>query len=124
MSLSDTKIIGYILLLLGLGQIAFSGLNIYQVFTGQVKPIKTFELHGVSLDFSTLVPPDILNSQTSPKTEIISSSTINDISNLTAHYLLISFLASLGFKVSSLGIQLLRPIEVKLKTASESTTHS
>jgi hypothetical protein len=31
---------------------------------------------------------------------------------------LVSFIASLGFKIASLGNQLLRPIEVKLKASS------
>ncbi|OGC93115.1 hypothetical protein A3D85_00330 [Candidatus Amesbacteria bacterium RIFCSPHIGHO2_02_FULL_47_9] len=110
------KLTGYLLLVCGLLLIAYSVFSIYQVFTNAAKPIQLFTGQGVSLDLGSLIPTDLPVQPKSAKTEVISASYLNDISNITAHYLLMSFLVSVGFKVSSLGIQLLRPIEVKLHT--------
>lgn len=104
------KITGYLLLFLGLLVIGYSAVSIYQVFTKRAQPINLFTGPGISLDLSAYMPPGTPKS----KTDLVSANTLNDISNLSAHYLLMSFLLGVGFKVSSLGIQLLRPIEVKL----------
>jgi len=98
------KITGYILLILGLLVIGASAFNIYQVFTKQAQSIQLFSGEGIKVEIPGLNAPS----------ELIPADQLNEISNLTAHYLLMSFLVSIGFKVSSLGIQLLRPIEVKL----------
>ena len=111
------KIIGYLLLGLGLLTIIFSAFNVYQVFTKQASPIGLFQLKGLSLDVAQYLPSDP-RSATPPPAEIFPAADLNFISNLTAHYLLMSFFIGVGFKVASLGIQLLRPIQVKLSEAT------
>ena len=106
------KITGYILLFLGLLVIGYSSISIYQVFTKKAQPIQLFTGSGISLDLSGYMPPGTPKS----KTDLVPANTLNEISNLSAHYLLMSFLLGVGFKVSTLGIQLLRPIEVKLQS--------
>jgi len=109
------KFVGYLLLILGLLLMALPAFNIYQVFTKQVQPISLFELQGVSLNIADYLPSDPLRKPgTVPPTELIPASDLNFISNLTAHYLLMSFFIGVGFKVASLGITLLRPIEVRV----------
>ena len=98
------KITGYLLLLGGIIIIFFSAYNIYQVFTKQTQPIQLFAGEGIKVEIPGSKTPS----------ELIPADQLNDISNLTAHYFLMSFLVSIGFKISSLGVQLLRPIEVKL----------
>lgn len=100
------KITGYLLLLGGLVIMFYSAYNIYQVFTKQTQPIQLFAGQGISVE--------IPGSQT--PSELVSADYLNYTSNLTVHYLLMSFLVSVGFKVSSLGVLLLRPIEVKLQS--------
>lgn len=109
------KIAGYLLLLVGLVAIALASFNVYQVFTKQSRPMALFELKGVSIDISQYLPSDPLRTpSTTPPAELFPASDLNLISNLTAHYLLMSFFIGVGAKVSSLGISLLRPIEVKV----------
>jgi hypothetical protein len=108
------KIVGYLLLLTGLVMISFSALNVYQVFTKRQDPINLFTLSSVSLDIGSYLPTGATGSSKPPPAELFSSTDLNFISNLTAHYLLMSFFISLGAKVSSLGINLLRPIEVRV----------
>lgn len=98
------KITGYVLLFLGLLVIGYSAFNIYQVFTKQSQPIQLISGEGIKVEIPGSKTPS----------ELIPADQLNEISNLTAHYLLMSFLVSIGFKVSSLGTQLLRPIEVKI----------
>lgn len=106
------KITGYLLLFLGLLVIGYSAISIYLVFTKKTQPIQLFTGSGISLDLSGYMPPGTPKS----KTDLVSANTLNDISNISAHYLLMTFFVGVGFKVSSLGIQLLRPIEVKLNS--------
>ena len=118
------KIIGYILLILGLIIIFFSGFSVYQVFTKQAKPAQLFNFKGIGLDTSSIIsnslPPEF--AQMVPKNsggatqEIIPPALLNESSNIFAHLMLMGFLMSLGAKIASLGIQLVRPIVVKLKT--------
>lgn len=102
------KITGYLLLILGLLIVAVSVFEIYQVFTGKQTPISVVKSSSVSVQ---LIPD-------SAPVEVLKASDIDRLTNLTLFYLLMSFIASAGFKVSSLGVQMLRPIEVKLSAKS------
>lgn len=110
------KITGYFLLAAGLVVIILAAFNVYAVFTKQLQPINLFALKGIPLNISPYLPTDAIRPPpaTSP-TELFPASDLNFISNLTAHYLLMSFMIGVGAKISSLGIQLIRPIEVKLR---------
>lgn len=106
------KLTGYLLLFLGILVIGYSSFSIYQVFTKKAKPVELFNSPSFQIELAPNSKP----------VELMSAETLDTISNLTAHYFLMSFLAMVGFKISSLGIQLLRPIEVKLQ--SPPATHS
>ncbi len=107
------KVTGYLLLFLGLFVIGYSALNIYQVFTKKIAPVQLFTLKGVTIDLSQYQQPPL---------EILPATSINELSNLSAHYFLISFVVGVGFRISTLGIQLLRPIEVKLRATDQKST--
>ncbi|MBU0569957.1 hypothetical protein KKB40_04215, partial [Patescibacteria group bacterium] len=53
--------------------------------------------------------------QKAMSSELVKPELINQPLNLSAHLFLMSFLVNAGFKIASLGNQLLRPIRVKLK---------
>jgi hypothetical protein len=107
------KIIGYSLLFVGIFLIIVSVFSVFQVFTGAVKPVQLFQMQGISLDLGTQ------NGIKLPSTEIVPAAMLNDTTNLFVHLLLMGFIASTGQKLASLGIELLRPIVVKL---NEKTT--
>jgi hypothetical protein len=103
------KISGYLLLVGGLALIVFAGLSVYQVFTGTTPPVQLFHLSAITYNPSTAqlqLPP----------MEIMPAAAVNQYSNITAHIILMSFLAGIGFKIASLGTYLLRPISVKLRS--------
>lgn len=120
------KIIGYILLVFGITIILYSATNTYLVFTKQQPPISLFNFSGISMDLSKFIPnigTPIEDSQVlkqtkisnSGKAEFISADMINQSSNIFAHLMLMGFLATIGFRLASLGISLIRPIVVHLK---------
>jgi hypothetical protein len=105
------KITGYCLLAFGVFLILGSALSVYRVFTNQTKPLAVFNFEPISLD---LGQPQI------PKTQIVPAAMLNDTANLAAHLFLMGFIASVGQKLASLGVQLLRPIEIKLSEGQKS----
>lgn len=105
------KVIGYSLLAVGVLVIIFSAVNVFFVFTGQVKPVTFFQFSGVSIP------------QLGP-TEIIPAAMINDSSNLAAHLFLVGFFASIGQKLAFLGVQLVRPIIIKSKDDKTTISNS
>jgi hypothetical protein len=124
------KVIGYILLFVGLFVIFFSGLDVWQVFTKQKQPIQLFNLKGVTIDPSAFTPQvnvpegmeQFIQKPSSTKgVEIIPSDMLNLSSNLFAHLMLMGFIASIGAKIAMLGTQMIRPITVKLREAQDKT---
>ena len=117
----DNKIIGYLLLIAGIVIIVFSSFSVYSVFTGKTQPIPLFDSSGISLDLGSLLGNqmplelDGVQKPTLPSSELIKPELINKPLNLSTHLFLMGFLVNAGFKISSLGNQLLRPIKVKLK---------
>ena len=111
------KIIGYILLAVGLMIIISAAVSVFSVLTRQKNPIefikptaeatvtpKTQEIEGVQVQMPSLT--DITG---------MSSLDLVYITNLTIHLFLMGFIVNVGFKIASLGTQLVRPIVVKLR---------
>jgi hypothetical protein len=99
-----------------------SATSVFLVFSHQSQPVQLFNLSSFSLDLSQLsgysYPGD--TKQSSSPTELFPASAMNDVANLSAHFILMGFLVSVGYKVASLGVQMLRPIEVQLKSIETS----
>lgn len=114
------KATGYLLLVIGLAVIVLSGISVYNVFTKISKPVTLFQFQGISLNpqqlFLNQNNNQLIQGLEGPKSEIISADLLNDTSNIFAHYLLMGFLVSIGAKIAGLGVMLLRPVEVKVRT--------
>lgn len=122
------KIVGYVLLTLGLVVIAAATLNVYQVFSKQIEPVQIFSFPSVSLDLGSAIGGQLpveqralLQAQMgeSAKQEVIPSAVLNDSSNLAAHLFLMGFIVSVGYRVASLGTQLVRTIVVPVRGMKE-----
>lgn len=124
------KILGYILLGLGLMIIFGSTFSAYQVFTKKAKPIELFNFSGIKIDPAVLQPdlPDnipsemqqLVNQQTASKPmEIVPPEILNDSSNLFAHLILMGFLVTVGGKIAQLGTFLIRPLMINVKGKNE-----
>ena len=123
------KVLGYILIALGVIVMLLATFSVYQVFTNKSQPVNIFNLPGISIDMSDLVGSDLsseemaqLREQKSLKTDLISPEIINKPLNLIAHILFMGFILNVGFKVAALGVGLVRPINVKLGKVGEVST--
>jgi hypothetical protein len=113
------KIIGYSLLFIGVAAIVLSTVNMYLVFTHQAQPVQFFDSKNSTIDLNALInsmTPNTGNSaiKNLPAANLVNQSAINDGLNLTLHIVLIGIIAGSGSKLASLGVLLLRNIEVKL----------
>jgi hypothetical protein len=112
----NEKTVGYILLSAGVLVIALAAISVLLVFTKNVQPVQLFNFQGVSLDLSSVVPQLPGTKPSAAKTEILPSNVLNDSSNVFAHLFLMGFIANIGGRIATLGVQLLRPVEVKVRT--------
>lgn len=129
----NEKILGYILLAVGILIIALSTLYAVSVLTGNIKPVKVFELKapeipipsvGQNLDTTALqnsgVPSQVLDSL-KPKqgaqsgVKIIPDEAFSDLVNMFIAYILVMILASSGSKFATIGVQLIKEIKVQAK---------
>ena len=94
-----------------MGVILLSALNIYFLVTGQARPFQIFNFSGINLDLASALG---LTSK-GASIELISSQMLNDTSNLIAQLFIVGFFVNVGYKIASLGIELLRPVVVKLR---------
>lgn len=112
-SVNVEKIIGYLLLLIGLSVIVFSAFSVINVFKGRSQPYNLFSLPAISMNLSKLagqpVPPEANLEQ-----ELVAADIINKPTNLIAHLLFMGFITTVGFKIAQLGIMLVRPVKVNV----------
>ena len=101
------KVHGYLLFYLGIVVIVLSVFSVYQVFIGSQLPIQLFHLPAFNLDSQLLSPGTAI--------ELIPASINNQFANLFAHVVLMSFVSGIGYKLSLLGVQLLRPINIQVR---------
>ncbi len=111
------KFIGYILLILGLVIIVASALNIYQVFILSKQPLQIFNFNSVSMSASDITGVELPSNQ-NPQLELFSADMLNKPLNLMSQLFLMGFMASIGYKIASLGIQLMRLYPPQTKSAS------
>jgi hypothetical protein len=110
--LMSEKVIGYLLIAVGILVILFTGIGAYQVLTAQ----------GMPAEFITATGPTTINleiplgdsGQTVPvPLDIGSMVPVHRLINTSIHIVLMGFLASLGGKLAMIGTNLARPIIVK-----------
>lgn len=120
------KTTGYVLLIAGVLIMLSAAFSTVFVFTKKTQPVQLFNYSGISIDPSKLAPPtpdlsslpgmqnvNIPESEDPEPMEIVSGDMLNSSANIFAHIALMGFLLTLGFNLSLLGTNLLRPIIVK-----------
>lgn len=112
------RTIGYILLGVGILIMIFATWQIISIITGNAKPLTIINYKAPESSISTdsllgQLPGGQSGSITMP--QLFDPKAINDIINLSIYYLVMQFLLGLGYKFSSLGVSMLRPIVVQIK---------
>jgi hypothetical protein len=109
--MTTEKIVGYVLLGMGLIFIIFAVYSMYEVFTGTTKPPAIFKMESIAIS-----PPTVPGVEVPPaKIELVSGSEVSKVVNLTLWYMLMFFIASVGNKIAGLGVKLIREIKVEVK---------
>lgn len=104
------KIVGYILLFSGIAVLLLSAFSVYGVFSKNIEPIQFFTIGDAPIE----VP--VVGQGANGGGIDIPTTTISAPLNSFAHLVLMMFIGSIGFKISSLGTMLVRPVIVKLKS--------
>jgi hypothetical protein len=116
------RTLGYLMFFFGLAVIVLSCFSVFMVFTAKMLPVRLFSSTGFYLDTNILISANYLRELPGaplPKTiELVPADVINQVSNLTAHLILMTFVAGIGYKLALLGVQLLRPIQVNLRSTT------
>lgn len=135
MCMSSERIVGYILLSLGILVMIYAAMQIIMVFTNKAEPIEFFTSEPVVitqpdnagaelpkdpeelLDFIQSNPLAALGGSGGglPTPQLIDTQMLNDVLNMAVYFLIMHFLLGLGFKISNLGVQLVRPIKVEVR---------
>jgi hypothetical protein len=116
------KVVGYLLVFVGVLVMVAAMFNIYSIFVLKEQPANLINMPSISLDMSNMVGAEVsseqlesLKSQGKLTTELMSGAALNQPLNLAAHLFLVGFFLNSGFKLASLGVQFVRPIKVKLR---------
>ena len=95
------RIIGYVLLLLGLGIIMFSIFSAFSTFTGSKEPPKLLNIKKSSQPIS-------FGGMEIPNMEVIPVEYFNTSGNFMFHFLMMWLLISAGGKISGIGVSMIK----------------
>jgi hypothetical protein len=111
-AIKNEKILGYVLLGVGLLFILLSAHNSYTAFTGSANPPEMFKMESI----------EIPATNNSPAVPLMSGKNFSKLMDLVCWYILMFFFAQAGSKIASLGIQLVKEIKVTVKSKDGLTT--
>lgn len=128
-SISSEKIIGWVLLGVGLLIIVVSTLSAYRVLTGAVNPPKVLDVPApvivlpqaqpsVNLPEGIQLPEEVsLNQQQAEPAEVklLPDDVFSRLLNTSLFYLAMMFVATSGLKFADIGIKLVKDIKVEVK---------
>ena len=123
------KILGYLLLGAGIFVMLFAVGYVWLVFTNKIEPAQVIQAKSIQLDLAKSMGPlpgalsssGITSAPALPTSglELFSGSDLSKTINLSITFFMMTFVMLFGFRISSLGVMLMRPIVVKIKEADE-----
>ena len=132
--LTNDKVLGYILLLIGLAMIFVSTFIAFRVFTGKSEPAKIFDVeapvinlpsqNSLTLPEGFELPEGVILPQSSVEGKgfkIIPDEVFNRLLNSSLYFLAMTFVASSGAKIASIGVQLVKEVKVQFKENKPTT---
>lgn len=109
--MKDERIVGYVLLGIGLILIFFSIYEMITVFTGASPPPKLFNFSDIYFPAAGEAEPKLM----------IAGEELNKLVAMAFWYLLMFFIMWAGGKIASLGINLIKEIKVEVKEPLKKT---
>jgi hypothetical protein len=107
----NEKIIGYILLTLGIILLLFSIVEMVTVYYGYAPPPKLFNLQDISL------PGD-----NGSNVSLIQGTQVSQLPNLFFWFILMGFVLLAGGKIASLGVSMIKDIKVEVREPMSAPT--
>src|SRR3972149_2643810 len=117
-AVNSEKLLGYVLLLIGLVFILVATFSIYRVLTGKSTPPKIFDVESPTFNLPTAnlnvpegvnLPEGFAVSQSNNNSiKIIPDEVYNTVLNMGINYLAMMFIASSGAKIAGIGIKLIK----------------
>jgi hypothetical protein len=101
----NEKIIGYILLTLGVILLLFSIFEMVSVYYGYAPPPKLFNLQDISLPLG----------DTGSQVSLIQGAQASQLPNLFFWFILMGFVLLAGGKIASLGVSMIKDIKVEVR---------
>jgi hypothetical protein len=99
------KIIGYVLLALGVILLIFSIFEMVNVYYGYTPPPKLFDIGDISLPLG----------ETGSSVSLIQGTQVSQLPNLFFWFILMGFVLLAGGKIASLGVSMIKDIKVEIK---------
>jgi hypothetical protein len=118
------RVVGYLLLAVGIVVMIFSVYYAYNVLTNRIKPLTVYHASETKpqqpVTQKELLdnPSTAMQLQSQMLSHVMEKQMIPSL-NLGATLFLMYFVMLLGYRLSSLGVQLMRPIQVKLREQAE-----
>ena len=109
LKMKDEKVVGYVLLAIGIAMIFFSVYQMVQVFTGASPPPNLFNFSDIRLTMPGETESSLL----------ISGEELNKLVAMVFWYMLMFFVMYAGGKIASLGVNMIREIKVEVKEPME-----
>ncbi len=106
--------LGYILTFSGLLVMVTAAYSTYSVFTGRSTAFNLFSFEGISLPLDAIMGPEFAAAGQTANVELFPAQILNSTTNTLAHLFLMGFIVTVGGKIAMLGVNLLRPIIVKI----------
>ena len=106
---ADTKMAGWVLLIVGLILIVLAVYFMFTVFTGATAPPAIFNMKSITMSLPTgegTPPTDV---------ELVPGGAVSRVVNMILWAVLMYFVASAGSRIGGLGVKLIRDIKVEVK---------
>ena len=118
--MSSERIVGYVLISLGIMTMVFAAIQIITVYTNKATPIEFFTskpiiAQQVESDGTDNMLAGLGGGSSLPIPQLIDPALLNNVLNMAIYFLIMNFLLGLGFKIANLGVQLVRPIKVEVR---------
>jgi hypothetical protein len=113
------KTLGYFLLFLGIGIILLAALRVYVVFDTEAEPMQIIDQQS-NIGFDMNIPGGPLGQDMKVPVQLGQLQPILSLVNHLVYLIFMGFMASIGYKIAMIGVNLIRPIVVKAKSDSPS----
>ena len=119
----DDKTTGYVLLISGIIIMIFATIQLALLVTRVTRPFPTFKFTEVFTASSTIVQQTQRQNGTDtpvttqneiPTNMSLSPDVVNEVLNFAVFFFLMAFAVNMGYKVSELGVKMIRPTTIKV----------